>query len=71
MSLMATDPKVISLKGVWHHWRYMPDDPEMKLISVQLAAREGNTIADIAERAGTSVEVIEPMVAADPRNVNA
>lgn len=55
---MATGPKTISLKSVHHSWQHTPDD-EMKVISVQLAAREGNSPEAIAEAAGAPVEVVQ------------
>ena len=65
---METNPKTSSLNAVHGYWQRSPRSEEMKLIIVQLAAREGNTPEDIAEMAQVPLDQIKAIIAADPRN---
>ena len=60
---MATDTKASALRAVWHYWQHL-DDEEMKPLVVNLASNEGYRPQEIADAAGTTVEIIEPIIAA-------
>ena len=63
MAVMAANTKAASLKAVAHWWQ-RSDDEDMKPIAVQLAAREGNTLDEIAQAAGVPTTEITHLVEA-------